>query len=265
MKIYVFLPCYNEELNITELINAWAKQSSALADLGYELIIYAIDDKSTDSTRQKIEDLLCTKENLRLISHDANKGLNGGLNTAITYFLNEGENNSYMVLMDGDNTHDPKYIYSMIEELQKGFDCVIASRYCTSSDTIGVSKFRVFLSDMARYYYKLMLRVPNVEDYTCGYRIYTYGIIQDVVKNFGIDPVKEKSFACMMEFLYKCYLSGAKFGEVGFKLRYDYKKGDSKMSIIKTMSKSILVALQLRRQRKKYNMEGSLNDYKNTK
>ena len=245
--IYVFLPCYNEERNITELINTWNEQKKNLSDLGYSLRIFAIDDCSTDRTKDKIKELENEYENVSLIVHDVNKNLCGGLNTSISRFLEVGNEDSLMVLMDGDNTHDPKYIYSLLDKTNQGFDCVIASRYCNESNVVGVPSHRRFMSDMARYYYRFMLRVPNVEDYTCGYRIYTYNCIKQLVEVFGSDPVKEKSFACMMELLYKLHLTGTAFSEVGFELRYDNKKGESKMQVIKTMRKSLFVAYKLRR------------------
>ena len=107
------------------------------------------------------------------------------------------------------------------------------------------------MSDMAGVYYRFMLNVPNVKDYTCGYRIYTNEIINKLVRDFGEEPIKEKSFACMMELLYKLYLSGAEFSEVGFQLRYDNKKGESKMKVLKTMSNSLRVGWYLRRKGKK--------------
>ena len=155
-----------------------------------------------------------------------------------------------MVLMDGDNTHDPTYIHAMLKKLlADNKDCVIASRYCNNSKIYGVAKHRELMSDMAKLYYSFVLRVPGVKDYTCGYRIYTYQIIQKLVDKFGAEPVTEKSFACMMELLYKIYLVGGKFGEVGFTLRYDNKQGESKMKVIKTVQKSLFTAVKLRKQK----------------
>ena len=139
----------------------------------------------------------------------------------------------------------------MLKKINEGYDVVIASRYCNNSDVVGVAKHRLFMSDMAGVYYRFMLNVPNVKDYTCGYRIYTNEIINKLVRDFGEEPIKEKSFACMMELLYKLYLSGAKFSEVGFQLRYDNKKGESKMKVLKTMSNSLRVGWYLRRKGKK--------------
>ncbi len=50
----------------------------------------------------------------------------------------------------------------------------------------------------------------------------------------------------MMELLYKTYMTGAKYGEVGFELRYDQKKGQSKMNVRKTMMKSLSMAWKLK-------------------
>ena len=36
-KILVFLPCYNEELNITDLIEEWNKHEKKLKDKGFIL------------------------------------------------------------------------------------------------------------------------------------------------------------------------------------------------------------------------------------
>lgn len=262
-KIYVFLPCYNEELNIIDLIESWNKHVTKLQEKGFNLQIFGINDCSKDKTKDKIKEMERKCSNVHLIDHEVNKGLVGGLNTAIETFIKLGKKDDFMVLMDGDNTHDPKYIFDQLEEIQKGYDCVIASRYCKSSDVIGVAAHRVFMSDMAGVYYKLMLNVPNVKDYTCGYRIYTYDIIINLVKNFGKDPIKEKSFACMMEFLYKLHLCGAKFSEVGFQLRYDFKKGESKMKVFKTMKNSLRVGWYLRRKGKKLFINGEAKKNKN--
>ncbi len=250
-KILVFLPCYNEELNITDLIEEWNKQEEQLKERGFDLEIFGINDCSKDKTKDKILALTKKYKNVHLIDHKENKGLVGGLNTAIENFIKLSKKGDFMVLMDGDNTHNPKYIFSMLDKIEEGYDCVIASRYCPSSEVVGVAKHRVFMSDMAGVYYKIMLHVPNVRDYTCGYRIYSNEIINKLVENFGKNPIKEKSFACMMELLYKLYLSGAKFSEVGFELRYDNKKGESKMKVLKTMYNSIRVGFNLRRKGKK--------------
>lgn len=245
-KIFAMLPCYNEGENIGALIEEWVAQEEALKSEGYELVIIGIDDCSKDNTKAVIEQKSQKYNNVHLEPHKVNKGLCGGLNTSIEYFLKNGQESDLMVLMDGDNTHDPSYIHEMVKLIETGKDCVIASRYREGSQVVGVAKHREFMSDMAKIYYSTVLHVPGVRDYTCGYRVYTFDIIDKLVERFGKDPIIEKSFACMMELLYKIYLVGAKFGEVGFELRYDFKQGESKMKVFKTMQKSLTTAIKLR-------------------
>ena len=155
--------------------------------------------------------------------------------------------------MDADNTHNPKYCMDMIKNLYDNkLDCVIASRYCNNSEIIGVPSHRNFLSSGAKVYYSLVLNIPNVKDYTCGYRVYTYEILRKAKKKYGKRFIQETGFSCMMEIIYKLHLIGAKIGETGFVLRYDNKLGESKMKVLKTVKNSLCTALKLRFNRKKF-------------
>ena len=247
-KLYVLLPCYNEQDNIGDLIDSWIARKPELSERGYDLQVHAIDDCSKDETKN----IIISKseqypENVHLIEHEVNKNLCGGLNTAIAFFTGKGAEGDLMCIMDGDNTQNPKYISEMIDKMKKDdTDVVIASRYRNGADVVGLAGYRKFMSDCARFYYTAVLRIPGVRDYTCGYRVYKYEIIKKVADKFGVDPIKEKTFACMMELLYKTYMAGAKFSEVGFKLRYDQKKGESKMNVRKTMMRSISAAWRLK-------------------
>lgn len=247
-SLFVLIPCYNEAENIGDLIENWILQREEVLKNGYELKIYAIDDCSTDNTK----DVIISKtdkypECVALIKHDVNKNLCGGLNTSISFFTTHGSNGDLMCIMDGDNTQSPAYIHQMLDKITcDELDCVIASRYRKGSDVIGLAGYRKFMSDMARFYYTMVLHIPGIRDYTCGYRLYRFEKICDVRERFGDEPIKERSFACMMELLYKTYITGAKFGEVGFKLRYDQKRGYSKMNVRNTMMKSVSVAWKLK-------------------
>lgn len=184
--------------------------------------------------------------NCELVSHEQNKGLGGVLNTAFHLFLENGKEGDLCVLMDGDNSHDPVYSLTMLPKIETGADVVIASRYQCGAAVKGLSGIREFLSNGAGVFYKLILNVKNVKDYTCGYRMYTYCILKKARETYGENLAERRTFACMMEVLYKLAKIGAKFDEVPFVLRYDHKQGDSKMRVFKTAKDSILTALSLR-------------------
>jgi dolichol-phosphate mannosyltransferase len=246
-KLYVILPCYNEEENIRVLMDSWISETDHLQNAGYLLHLLPVDDGSKDSTKSIIQSMEQENENITALLHDTNQGLGKGVQTGLTHFYKVAQEGDYALIMDADNTHDPKYVYSMLEKAQsESLDCVIASRYCKTSRTVGVPALREFLSFGARLYYSMMLHVRNVRDYTCGYRIYRYSIIDRAIAAYGDDFVQERGFSCMMEVLYKIYRIGARFGEVPFELRYDYKRGESKMKVLKTVYESLTVAFNLR-------------------
>jgi dolichol-phosphate mannosyltransferase len=121
------------------------------------------------------------------------------------------------------------------------------SRYQKGAEVKGVSGIRLLMSGGARYAFTTLLHVPNVRDYTCGYRLYNRKILISGSERFGEDLVAESGFTCMVELLYKLHCCGAVFSEIPFKLRYDYKKGASKMSVLKTACNSIELAFRLRK------------------
>ena len=246
-SIFVVLPCYNEQENIGTLIENWLSLEAELSVRGYTLRICPIDDGSRDNTRAIIEDLASKDTRITPLIHPKNLGLGAGLCTGLTYFLQMGAKDDVAVLMDADNTHEPKYVFSMLDALETGnVDVVIASRYVGNSAVVGVPRIRLLMSDGARVFYTLLLGVRGVKDYTCGYRLYTHEIVKKGFIAFGNSLITERSFACMMELLYQLSRVGARFFEVPFTLRYDQKGGESKMRVLKTMQRSVKVAFRLR-------------------
>ena len=249
--IAAMLPCYNEEPNVRPLVDKWLALVQPFREKGYDLQVFCIDDKSVDHTAEVIREVAeQNPERVMLLQHPQNLGLGGALCTAFNTFLARCAPGDVCVLMDGDNTHDPVYSLSMLPAIESDSDCVIASRYCDRSLTKGVSGFRQLLSGGARVFYTLLLGVPGVKDYSCGYRMYRYDLIAKARTVYGDRLVSRRSFACMMEALYKLSLLGARFSEVPFALRYDHKQGESKMRILKTVSESIGTAFALRFRRK---------------
>ena len=128
---------------------------------------------------------------------------------------------------------------------EKNLDCVVASRYRKGSKVEGLSLYRKFLSYGARALYTLKLRIPNVRDYTCGYRLYKISALEVLVSKYNGEIVKERGFACMMELLARFSREGFRIGEVPFILKYQLKGGQSKMRVWKTIYRSMIILTRL--------------------
>lgn len=174
----VILPAYNEEENVRVLTEKWMKLQRGIQDkYQLKLRVVVVNDGSTDKTKEICEELEKKYSNFTLVNHVSNRGLGEAVKTGILYVNRYCKDASYMCLMDCDNTQNPQYIQSMLERIgatkkHSNIDVVIASRYQKGSKVIAVAKYRLLTSDGARLVYSLLLRVKNVRDYTCGYRIY---------------------------------------------------------------------------------------------
>jgi len=251
-KLTIILPAYNEDQNIETMVERWLELQEVLADkFGLELQIVAVNDGSKDKTKEIAERLEQEHSNFTLVNHPHNRGLGEAVKTGVKYFIEHCTESSFMGLMDCDNTQDPIYITDMLEKMsQKKADVVIASRYQSGAEVKGVSGIRLLMSEGAKYVFTILLHIRNVKDYTCGYRLYNRKILQNAYTRFADYLVSESGFTCMVELLYKLYCCGAVFEEVPFELRYDYKKGASKMAVLKTAINSIRLTLHLRKIKK---------------
>lgn len=246
-RIIAYLPCYNEEENIRPLVEAWEAEVPALAAEGFSLRLVAIDDRSTDGTLYVLRMLEARYRNFSVVVHARNRGLGGALDTAVSSFLKEAGPGDLMAFMDGDNTHRPKFLRPMLRKALVGAGCVIASRYRKGAEIYGLPRRRLFLSEAARLFYFLVLHVPGVRDYTCGFRLYAYECLKKARALYGSRLItQQRSFSCMMELLYKLYRSGCRFDESPFVLYYGDKKGASKMKALRTAWDSVVCALSLR-------------------
>lgn len=245
-NLFVILPCYNEQEDICSLLENWENNKDLLRFKDYNLSIICVDDGSEDDTQIIIQGFAEKCDNVTLLVHEKNRGLGEALKTGIMYFNSHSKTCDAALVMDSDNTHDPKYVFEMLDKKENGADCVIASRYEPGASVHGVPAHRLFLSNGAKVFYFLVLGVRGVKDYTCGYRVYSHEIIKKAVDKYGDNLITQNGFACMMELLYKLSIIGANFAEVPFELRYDNKMGKSKMRLLKTIFDSLFVALKLR-------------------
>ena len=247
-NIFIVLPAYNEEINIDNVIKDWKNQEEKIFNLGSVIKIVVIDDCSTDSTFKIVEEFSKTEGNVILLKHTKNMGLGAAIKTGINYTLNNCEDGDLMFIMDSDFTHKARFSINMIKKMKKdSSDVVIASRFQNGAEVFGVPKYRLMLSFIAKQYYTLILNVPNVRDYTCGYRLYNTSILKKVKDIYKENYILEMGFTCMVELLYKLYNVGATFSEVPFSLHYDEKGGDSKMKIVKTSINSLFIPFNIKR------------------
>jgi dolichol-phosphate mannosyltransferase len=92
----------------------------------------------------------------------------------------------------------------------------------------------------ARLLFRIYLNMPDVRDYTCGFRAFRASLLADGFKHFGKDGLITRSgFACTDELLVHLALLHPAIREVPFVLRYDLKAGRSKMNLPVTIVETL--------------------------
>jgi len=239
--IYILLPAFNESSGIETILHNISHQ---LEGLQYLLVV--VNDGSTDDTFSILKKFQI-KINLKIINHEKNLGLGSAMKTGITYISSVINDDDILITMDADNTHPVELFPKLIKNTGgNGSDIVIASRYAMGGCEVGLTNLRKILSGGASALLKLFFPIQNVNDYTSGYRAYSGKIIKKSNEFYADTLVSESGFTCMAEILIKLSHIGAKITEEGMILRYDLKRGKSKIKILRTILEYFRLILKLK-------------------
>lgn len=92
----------------------------------------------------------------------------------------------------------------------------------------------------------LAVPLPGVRDYTSGFRAYRASTLRQVFERFGDGLIQCRTFACTAEVLLKLgCLGGVRFTEAAMTLRYDMKRGASKIRVLPTVVEYLKLIIRL--------------------
>lgn len=229
----IVIPVRNERESITSLLDKFV---SAMKDYAEKYRIIVVDGVSTDGTPD-IAESFGDRLPMEVVRLKKNIGLGGALQTGL---LEAMKTPGIVITMDGDDSHDPATMHSMIAKLEQGYDLVVASRFEPGGEERGVAGYRKVLSHGASGLLRFLFPVGTIKDYSSGFRAYRTEALEQAKARYGT-LVAESGFSCMMELLLKLRAMGIRASEVPLVLRYDLKQSDSKMNIFHTIVRYVLV------------------------
>jgi dolichol-phosphate mannosyltransferase len=241
-EITLVLPVFNEEANLGPLLTRVDEAMSA-SHLSYCVLV--VDDGSTDATSELLRSFE-SRLPLRISRHARNEGLGYTLRDGLVAAAGVCAADDIIVTMDADDTHHPALISGMMRKIRDGFDVVIASRFQPGARCYGVPVHRRMLSFAASSLFRLLLPTDGVRDFTCGYRAYRAGVLQSAIATYGDSFLESDGFQCMIDVLLHLRALGARFTEVPVVLRYDRKRGASKMRVMRTIRQTLLLIARRR-------------------
>jgi dolichol-phosphate mannosyltransferase len=241
--VWVVLPAYNEEAALGNLL---VRIDEALTDEGLPYQVMVVDDGSTDGTAD-IALAASTRLPVMVERHAQNQGLGATIRDGILAVCRLAGDRDVLITLDADNTHTPGLIARMVRMIREGHHVVIASRYRPGSRVRGVPFHRRVISRTASLLMMILFPTKGVRDYTCGYRAYEISLLKKIIKESGQDFFDQDGFQVMVDILLKLRKDpDVIFGEVPLILRYDHKQGASKMKLVQTARKTLLLILKQR-------------------
>lgn len=214
-KTLIVIPTYNEADNIFALVYGIF---TVLPDTH----ILFIDDNSPDGTQQKIkEEQQNYVDKIFLLTRPQKLGLGSAYISGFKWAIERGYD--YIIEMDADLSHDPKYLKDMIEVLNTS-DVAIGSRYVPGGGIENWGLIRRMISRFGSLYAQIILNLP-ICDLTGGFN----GWKLHVLKQIDLNSFQSEGYCFQIELKYKAYLKKIKIKEFPI-IFIDRRVGQSKMS-----------------------------------
>ncbi|KAK9475288.1 dolichol-phosphate mannosyltransferase-like protein [Dipodascopsis tothii] len=216
-KYSVILPTYNERKNLP-IITWLLAETFTKSKLDWELVI--VDDASPDGTQEVAAELVELYGADRILLKPRSGKL--GLGTAYVHGLQFVTGN-FVIIMDADFSHHPKFIPEFIELQKKGdYDIVTGTRYKGNGGVYGWDLKRKLISRGANFLATVVLQ-PGVSDLTGSFRLYRKEVLAKI-----ISVTKSKGYVFQMEMMARAKSLGFTVGEVPITF-VDRLYGDSKL------------------------------------
>jgi dolichol-phosphate mannosyltransferase len=211
----VCIPTYNERDNIRAICEA-----VLAADPRVDILI--VDDNSPDGTGQVADELSAAEPRIKVLHREKKQGLGRAYLHAFRWALDAGYD--YVIEMDADFSHDPRYLPGLLDEAMSGTDLVLGSRYVRGGGTVNWGVMRQVISRGGSLYARSILGV-RVRDLTGGFKCFR----RKVLESLDLEHVKSSGYGFQIELTYRTLQKGFKVKEIPIVFE-DRRVGQSKMS-----------------------------------
>jgi dolichol-phosphate mannosyltransferase len=224
-QLLFVIPAYNEEGNLPTLFADLLQTSPLLGDGSR---IFIVDDGSADETPALVRSYDGPLP-IELVRLEQNQGPGAAFRSGFAAALEQAEPDALIVTMEADATSDLGALPTMLEEISRGADVVLADWRM-----VGVSAHRRLLSAGAGWVVRkgLGLEATTVSSF---FRVYRASTLREASSRYGERLIRERGFACKAELLAKLSAMQARIVEVPVALDWSRRNGESKMPVLKTM------------------------------
>ncbi|MBM4053344.1 MAG: polyprenol monophosphomannose synthase [Planctomycetes bacterium] len=235
MKTYVMIPTYNERENIGKLIQEIVNLKIS------DLHIVVVDDNSPDGTAKEVQKYASKHPEIELLLRTTNRGRGSAGIAGFQYALDHGAD--YIVEMDADFSHHPKYIPAMLNALQNA-DMVIGSRFVSGGRDVNRGIVRRIVTFLAGVYVRILLGL-KINDVSSGYRCFKRKVLEAI----QLGTMISTGPSIVSEVFYRAHVKGFSIKEIPIEFE-DRIHGETKLNY-KILLKTLLMVLKFKQLHKK--------------
>ena len=204
------VPTYNEAGNIEELLEELLRYKN--------IEIAVFDDNSPDGTWKIVKKIAEKNKRVHLILRENERGRGSVEITMIKYAMRNDAD--FMIEMDADLSHDPRYIKDMIER-SKICDIVVGSRKVAGGIDARGDFFRYLVTSIDHILIRTILGI-NLGDPSSGFRCFN----RKSLGSLNLDGIASRAIV-YTEVLYACAKKNFKICEIPIVFK-NRTKGTSK-------------------------------------
>jgi dolichol-phosphate mannosyltransferase len=192
--------------------------------------ILVVDDGSSDSTWQKLQEL---REHVTSLKPIQNSGANG-FGRAITCGLDQAKGDAVVVMM-ADESDDCRDVVRYWEVLNEGWDAVFGSRFVKGGGVIDYPWVKLMLNRLGNLFIRLMFGI-KLNDTTNAFKAYRSSVID------GCRPLLSPHFNLTVELPLKTIVRGYSWTVIPITWR-NRRTGKSKLEIKEMGSRYMFICL----------------------
>jgi dolichol-phosphate mannosyltransferase len=201
-----------------------------LQKVPHEIIV--VDDGSSDSTWQLLQDL---QKNLPELKPIQNKGQHG-FGRAIICGLDHMTGDAVVIMM-ADESDDCRDVVRYWQELNSGHDCIFGSRFIKGGGTIDYPWLKYVMNRLANFFLKMLFRI-NLNDTTNAFKAYRREVID------GCRPLIAPHFNLTVELPLKAIVRGFSWTVIPITWR-NRRSGVAKLKIKEMGSRYLFICLYI--------------------
>lgn len=211
MSISVIIPAYKEAENLKVLLPQF---QDVFINENFEILVIDSVNKLDDTEKVAMQ-----YDFVKYFNRELGDNYGNAIRTGIKYASYE-----YIIIMDADCSHPTSLINKLIEEINNGYDLVIASRYIDGANShkeFSLTLMSLILNKVYSFFLKL-----DIKDISNSYRIYKSYMLKSLDLTFN-------NFDILQEILIKLMKKyNIKIKEIPINFQHR-KFGESKRKLFK--------------------------------